>query len=181
MRAPQQLVPKREPTLHHPIEKGPTYFGFVTSISCNPPQTTPRGNQSITFSRNHWPRRTDEPFIMAVCHFRGPVPEWLCFASRLPDRPGGGSSHISALLARAAGSRSSGGSGTQVRTYCKRQFVSATCVCTSVKRDCTSLPMLKRVATMRASRSLRRRCLLAPTRSGRQQSGMLVRNGSHAS
>ena len=37
---------------------------------------------------------------MAVCHFRGPVPEWLCFAFRLPDRPGGGSSHISALLAR---------------------------------------------------------------------------------
>ena len=29
----------------------------------------------------------------------------------------------------------------QVRTYCKRQFVSATCVCTSVKRDCTSPPM----------------------------------------
>src|SRR5215469_12148115 len=47
--------PKREPTLHHPIEKGPTYFGFVTSISCKPPQTTPPGNQSITFSRNHWP------------------------------------------------------------------------------------------------------------------------------
>jgi len=61
--------------------------------------------------------------------------------------------YLSLARARAAGSRSSGGSGTQVRTYCKRQFVSATCVCTSVKRGCTSLPMLKRVAAMRASRS----------------------------
>src|SRR6516162_4635406 len=87
-------------TRHERTDIAARYFGFVTSISCNRPQTTPPGNQSITFSRNHWPRRSDGPFIMGACHFRGPVPEWLCFALRLPDRPGGGSWHISALLAR---------------------------------------------------------------------------------
>src|SRR5205807_5191201 len=40
--------------------------------------------------------------------------------------------------ARAAGSTSSGGSITQVRTYCNSEFVRATWVCTKVNRDCTS-------------------------------------------
>ena len=57
--------------------------------------------------------------------------------------------------ARAAGNTSSGSSTTQVSTYCKREFVSATCVCTRVNSDCTSLATFASVANykMRPSKS----------------------------
>jgi len=59
--------------------------------------------------------------------------------------------YLSLTRARAAGSTSSGGSTTQVRTYCKSEFVRATCVWTKVKRDCTSFAIFARVAAMRDS------------------------------
>jgi integrase len=37
----------------------------------------------------------------------------------------------------------------QVRTYYKSEFGRATCVCTRVKRDCTSFPIFTRVAAKR--------------------------------
>jgi hypothetical protein len=59
--------------------------------------------------------------------------------------------YLAFARARAAGNTSAGGSTTQVRTYCKREFVRATCVCASVKRDCSSFVIFTRVAAMRAS------------------------------
>jgi hypothetical protein len=52
---------------------------------------------------------------------------------------------------RAAGSTSSGGSTTQVRTYCRREFVRANCVCAKVKKDCSSFVTFAKVAAIRAS------------------------------
>jgi hypothetical protein len=52
----------------------------------------------------------------------------------------------------------------QVRTYRQSEFVRATCVCTSVKRDCTSFAILARVAAMRAS-NCSTASLLSPPRS----------------
>src|SRR6266568_4552381 len=59
--------------------------------------------------------------------------------------------YLAFARARAAGSTSSGGSTTQVRTYCNRELVRANCVCTRVKSDCTCFPILARVAAIRAS------------------------------
>src|SRR5882762_7074872 len=59
--------------------------------------------------------------------------------------------YLAFARARAAGSTSSGGSTTQVRTYCNRELVRANCVCTRVKSDCTCFPILAKVAAIRAS------------------------------
>src|SRR6267143_3371875 len=79
--------------------------------------------------------------------------------------------YLAFARARAAGNTSSGGSTMQVRTYCKREFVRATCVCTKVKSDCTSLITFARVAAMRAS-SCVVASVLSPSRSCCSQAAM---------
>jgi len=59
--------------------------------------------------------------------------------------------YLAFARARAAGSTSSGGSTTQVRTYCNRELVRANCACARVKSDCTCFPVFARVAAIRAS------------------------------
>src|SRR5437899_1373071 len=76
--------------------------------------------------------------------------------------------YLSLARARAAGSTSSGGSITQVRTYCNSEFVRATWVCTKVNRDCTSFAIFARVAAMRAS-SWAVASVLSPCRSSSSQ------------
>ena len=59
--------------------------------------------------------------------------------------------YLAFARARAAGSTSSGGSTTRVRTYCNRELVRANCACARVKSDCTCFPVFARVAAIRAS------------------------------
>jgi len=72
----------------------------------------------------------DRCFIIVVCHETTPLPE--CLFRVATSCPLGEESLriLPSRVPRAAGSTSSGGSTTEVRTYCNREFVRATCVST---------------------------------------------------
>ena len=117
-----------------------------------PPPDSVHGVLPLPNVKTSWPQQTrcsavsSGPMIQAVSHGRKRivVPHcyllcvntcsrvaWFRVATSSPARR-----RIFAYLAfaraRAAGSTSSGGSTTQVRTYCSRELVRANCACTRV-------------------------------------------------